>query len=67
MPAGRQPAIKRSARILIDGAAVLDLEKDTPDLDRLPVYFGENPVGGSVVAPRFSGQVLRAFRMEPGH
>jgi hypothetical protein len=67
VPAGRQPAIKRSARILIDGAAVLDLEKDTPNLDRLPVYFGENPVGGSVVAPRFSGQVLRAFRMEPGH
>jgi hypothetical protein len=64
--AERQRALKHSIRVLVGGAAVVDVARDTPDLTGLPVYFGLNPIGGSIVGPRFTGQLAIEPRGEPG-
>jgi hypothetical protein len=66
VPLERQRVLKHSLRILVGGAAVVDVAADTPDLRGLPVYFGLNPIGGSVVGLRFTGQLVMGMRGEPG-
>jgi hypothetical protein len=58
----RQRELKRTLRIVVNGNVALEMEKDTPDLSGLPVYYGRNPVGGSTVDIAFQGQVLSAVR-----
>lgn len=62
VPVERQRELKRSLRIQVDGVAVVDIQKDTPNLEKLPVYFGLNPIGGSVVSDRFTGQLVLGLR-----
>ena len=61
-----QQELKHTVKILVDGEVALDLRKDTPDLRNLPVYYGKNPIGGSLVNAGFSGQVLTGFRANFG-
>jgi hypothetical protein len=62
LPAARQEELKHTVRIVANGAVALELQQDTPDLDGLPVYYGRNPVGGSLVNAGFSGHVLAGYR-----
>jgi hypothetical protein len=66
VPAQQQQRLKHSVRILVNGATALEVDRDTPNLGHLPVYFGQNPIGGSVVAASFSGRLVRGYRVKPG-
>ena len=62
VPPAEQDRLLHTIRITVDGATLLEVAKDTPDLAGLPVYFGKNPIGGSVVNEGFSGKVLLGYR-----
>jgi hypothetical protein len=54
--------LKHHIRITVNDQVMLDLEKDTPDLADLPVFYAKNPVGGSLVNAGYSGRLLLEFR-----
>jgi len=64
LPVERQMTLKHTLRVLVNGQVAFELEKDTPDLGAPPIYFGRNPVGGSLVNSGFSGHVLAGHRLE---
>lgn len=48
--------------ITVEGAVVLDRPIPAPVPRQPTVAYGKNPVGGSVVQPAFTGQILRVSR-----
>jgi hypothetical protein len=57
-----EESLRHTIKITVDGEVALDLARETPDLTGLPLYFGKNPIGGSIVNAGFSGKVLLGFR-----
>ena len=62
-PLDRQRALKDEIRITVDGAEVFAAKRRTPDFDHVPLYVGVNPIGGSYVGARFSGEMLASRRL----
>ena len=58
----RQEARRSRLTILLNGKVVLDREVQDPHAPAGPVSFGENPVGGSLVTPRFTGRLVPGLR-----
>jgi hypothetical protein len=58
----RQQDLKHRITITVNDQVMLDLEKDTPELAGLPVFYAKNPVGGSLVNAGYSGRLLLEFR-----
>ena len=66
VPPEGQEKLRHTIRVVVNGVTVLDVEKDTPDFGSLPLYYGSNPVGGSLVNAGFSGHVLAGRRAPIG-
>ncbi len=62
-PVEIQRKLKRRLRITVDGSEVFSAERETPEFAQLPLYIGVNPIGGSYVGARFSGEILSALRL----
>jgi hypothetical protein len=58
-----QEARRQRLQIKVDGRLVLEREVNAPLPGRLDIYYGRNPVGGSLVYPVFTGEVLQATRL----
>jgi hypothetical protein len=61
-PPDTQRRLLHDISVLVNGKAALELQRDTPEMRDPQVYFGANPVGGSVVAGSFSGRILGTRR-----
>jgi len=53
-------------RVVVNGGVAVDVQRDTPEIPNPPVYYGINPVGGSLVGLSFSGRILSAHREPVG-
>ena len=54
---------RQRLRIVVNGREVLRVKQPTLKFtEPPPVYFGENPLGGSLVGVRFSGTILSTGR-----
>jgi hypothetical protein len=62
-----QRRLKREITIRVNGQTALVAERETPNLEGLPVYYGKNPIGGDVVNAGFSGEVSLGYRSRFGH
>ena len=62
-PPERQRALKDEIRITVDGVEVFEATRRTPEFDHVPLYVGVNPIGGSYVGARFSGEMLASRRL----
>lgn len=51
--------------IEVDGVVQLQGSVDYDEPTRVPIYFGRNPVGGSVVSALFTGRIVRASSVGP--
>lgn len=58
----RQEARRSRLTMLLNGRVVLDREVGDTDVPPVPVAFGENPVGGSLVTHKFSGLLVPGLR-----
>ena len=64
VPVARQQEASHRLCIMVNGREVLRVKQQTPEFtEPPPVYFGENPLGGSVVGAHFSGEILSALRL----
>ncbi|HVT73219.1 MAG TPA: hypothetical protein VHD61_08790 [Lacunisphaera sp.] len=57
-----QEARRSQVSILVNGKVVLNRAAPDTGAPSAPVAFGENPVGGSLVLPRFSGRLQAGTR-----
>jgi len=66
VPPERQRQLLHGVRVLVNGGVALDIQNDAPAMQRTPVYYGSNPLGGSIVGPSFSGKILGFHRRPVG-
>jgi hypothetical protein len=57
-PAARQALLRHEYSLAVDGVVRLKGSVDYDQPDDSPIYFGLNPVGGSLVSERFTGRIL---------
>lgn len=60
--AARQEQAHSQIRVMVDGQPVLTWPKERRELRSAPLYFGENPLGGSLVGSAFTGEILWKLR-----
>jgi hypothetical protein len=66
VPPEGQRRLLRGVRVVVNGGVAVDVQRDTPEIPNPPVYYGINPVGGSLVGLSFSGRILSAHREPVG-
>jgi hypothetical protein len=64
IPIKDQQRLKSTVKITVNGQVALEIQRDTPEIPNPPIYYGRNPIGGSVVNAGFSGQMLLGYRAD---